>query len=261
MTKYYYLGTALPELSMDAPSDISTHELKDLLRDNLSEQDYRKIQVVRTLYDILNLKALWLGGELDPWGNLDANELEEALAGQVGFPSYVYDFLETYEKKVDRLSYFPALLVEFFHRAAASQPDGFLKDYLHFEREWRLVFAGFRAKKIGRDLSVELQYEDPRDELIAQLLAQKEAKSYEPPEKYSELKLIFDRYAENPIELQKAIDQYRFHFIKNLASERAPFSFDQILAYVLQFIIVNKWFALDQEKGIKIVDTIVKEIT
>ena len=131
--------------------------------------------------------------------------------------------------------------------------------YLNFERELRLVMAAFRAKKLRYDLSVELQYEDPEEELIAQLLAQRDAKTFEPPEKYQEIKTIFEKEGDHPLALQKAIDQYRFEKIENLIDMADIFSIERILAYLLQFIIIEKWFELDKDKGIDIVDTILKE--
>ena len=261
MTKYYYIGTILPSLSFEVEPEISLIEFDRLLRDNLTQSDYRKTSALRRIYDTLNLRAFWLGEELDPWGNYNAVELEEAIVSQQGLPDSIYEFLEAHEKKDDRLRYFPSLLAQAFREEIENHPKGFIHDYLSFEREWRLVFTGFRAKKLGRDLSVELQYENPEEELIAQMLAQKDAKTFEPPEKYQALKAIFDRYADEPLELERALDEYRFNYIDSLIELSDSFSMDRILAYMSQLIILQKWFALDKEKGLKIVDIIVKEIS
>jgi hypothetical protein len=261
MTKYYYIGTFLPTLSFEMPPEISPDELNDLLRDNLTAGDFERTRVFRRLYDILNLRAYWLNEEPDPWGGLNSQELEDALASEVGLPKYVYEFLEAHVKKEDRLRHFPALLVQAFKDAIRSQPKGFARQCLRFEREWRLVLTGFRAKKLGRDLNAEFQYEDLEDPLVAQILAQKDAKTYEPPEKYGDLKAVFDRYSNDPLGLRKALDEYRFNRIQDLVGLVDTFSFDRVLAYMAQLAIVQKWFELDKEKGIKIVDTIVKEIS
>lgn len=261
MAKYYFIGTYLPALYFDIAPEISLPEFDNLLRDNLTRGDYQKTKVIRSLYDILNLRSLWLEEPLDPWGNLNENELEDALISLVGLPDYVYAFLDAHEKKADRLHHFPVLLAEFFRRVSKECSKGFLRDYLSFEREWRLVFAGFRAKKLGRDLSIELQYEDPEEELIAQMLAQKDAQTYEPPEKYQDLKAIFDKFSDDPLALQRAIDEYRFNYIDSLVDIADTFSIKRILAYMAQLIILLKWFELDKMKGIEIVDKIVKEIS
>jgi hypothetical protein len=258
MTNYYYVGIALPPLSFESLPEIRFPDFDRLIKDNLTNHDYQKTELLRQLYDILNLRALWLEEELDPIGKLDASQLEEAVLNQTGLPSYIFDFLDKYEKVEERLHHFPLLLSQFF-KQAAQESRGFLHEYLQFEREWRLVFTGFRAKKMGRDLSVELQYEDPEEPFIAQLLAQKDARTYEPPEKYQDLKILFDTYNDDPLALQRALNEYRFHSIENLIKMTDSFSIERILAYMAQLIIVEKWFQLDKQKGTEIIDTIVKE--
>lgn len=261
MANYYYVGTALPSLSFDTPPEISLTEFNHLLMDNLTKKDYEKTRLIRGFYDVLNLRSLWLNEDLDLWGNLDENELDEALINLYGLPDYVYDFLEAHPKIDDRLRHFPQLLATFFLRSAKNEPKGFLKDYLNFEREWRLVFTAFRAKKLGRDISVELQYEDLDEDLIAQILAQKDAKTYMPPENYDDLRFIFEKYSDDPLMLQRAIDEYRFNKIDELVGMEDTFSINRILGYMAQLIIVQKWFELDKKKGIQIVDKIVKELS
>lgn len=258
MTKYYFVGTRLPSLSFDAPPEISFPELDGLLRDNLTQKDYAKTLVLRRLFDILNLRFFWLEEELDPRGELSSGALEEALISRVGLPEYVYDFIDKYPKKEDRIHHFPFLLAKFF-QSSENLRDPFLRHYLGFEREMRLVMTAFRAKKLGRDLSVELQYENPEEDLIAQLLAQQDAKSYEPPEKYRELKILFDKFGDQPMALEKALDEYRFNVIESLVDLADVFSIERILAYLAEFILIEKWFELDAVKGIQIVDTIAKE--
>lgn len=258
MAKYYFVGTLLPSLSFDSPPEMSFAKLEVLLHDNLTPRDYEKTLVIRRYYDILNLRSLWLGEELDPKGELTPGALEEALISRVGLPDYVYDFVDRHPKIEDRIRHFPFLLANFF-QSAENLKDPFLRFYLNFERELRLVMTGFRAKKLGRDLSVELQYENPEEDLIAQLLAQQDAKSYEPPEKYKDLKVLFEKYGDDPLALQKALDEYRFAIIENVVGLEDVFSIDRLLAYLAQFVVIEKWFELDKAKGIQIVDTLVKE--
>lgn len=256
MTKYYFVGTILPTLSFDKAPEISFEDLELILRDNLTEQDYDKTLVIRRFYDILNLRALWMGEEFDPRGEFTALEMREALVSRIGLPDYIYDFIDRYPKDEDRMRHFPFLLAKMF-QAVKGLKDPFLRHYLNFERELRLVMTAFRARKLGRDLSIELQYEDPEEELIAQLLAQQDTKSYEPPEKFKNLKELFDKYGDHPMDLQKALDEYRFKQVESFVDMADVFSIERILAYLVQYLIVEKWFELDQEKGIQIVDTIV----
>lgn len=258
MAKYYYVGTFLPTLSLDERPEITFGELDVLYRDNLTHWDYEKVLLLRRFYDILNLRSFWQEERLDPRGEMDPLELGEALVSRSGLPDYVYDFIDRYPKKEDRIHHFPFLLAKFF-QSAQKLRDPFLRQYLNFERELRLVMTAFRAKKLGRDLSVEFQYEDPEEDLIAQLLAQQDAQSFEAPEKYKDLKDIFERHGDHPLALQKALDEFRFETIDSLVNMSDVFSIERMLAYFCQFLIVEKWFEMDKAKGMQIVETIVKE--
>lgn len=255
MAKYYFVGTFLPSLSFEARPEISLSELDLLFRDNMSDRDYHKVRIVRQFYDILNLRSLWLEEELDPKGEMTPMELEEALITRSGLPDYVYDYIDLYPKKEDRIHHFPFLLAKCF-QSGQQESDSFLRNYLGLERDLRLIMTAFRAKKLGRDLSVEFQYEDPEEDLIAQLLAQQDAKICEPPEKYRELKVIFEKHGDNPLALQKAVDEYRFKEVENLVNMSDVFSIERMLAYFIQFLIIEKWDEMDKAKGLQIVENI-----
>lgn len=257
--QYYYLGTLFPTLTVGKPIDISFQELDSLLKEHLSEDDKKQVRVIRGLYDILNMRALWVGDPLDPHGNENENELEEALISRVGLPDYVYDFLDNYESRADRLRHFPSLLARFFSVESA-KATGFLQEYLSFERGCRLVMTALRSKRLGRDLLGELQYEDPEDALVAQIISQKDAKDYQPPDEFQGLKTLFDAHCQNPLDLAQALCEYRFHSIDQLVGLDV-FSSRRVLAFVAQFIIVEKWIELDKKIGIDIIHSIVKELS
>lgn len=253
MTNYYFVGTLLPELKIGEVPEIGFNELDQLFRENLSIQDYAKTRTIRTLYDIGNLRAYWKGEPLDPYGNLSANELEEALVTRSVLPPYVFEFIDKYETDEQRLQHYPELQAVFF-KDAIKNATGFFRYYLTLERELRLILVAFRAKKLGRDIYAELQYEDPEEELIAQILAQKDSPVYEPPEKYHDIKTLFEQYYDKPIELHKALIEYRFDKIEEKLGYE-PFSLDRLLAYMIELIMIEGWQKMDQQKGLEIVDT------
>lgn len=257
MSKYYYFGAALPDISMEYPPDISLEDFKILSEENLSDRDEKGFATYRRIYDIENLLAYWKKEPLDPRGNYDLNELEDAIVTREGFPGYIYDYLDEYDSTEDLIVHYSELTASYFSHEL-ERNKGFLAALLLFEREWRLVFAGFRAKEQGRDLAKELQYEDPDDDLVAQILAQKDAKHYEPPERYGDLKELFEEHKGSPLELHKALCEYRFQKIEEMIGLDV-YSIDRLLGYLVQLSIVEKWQELDKKKGMALVDTIVKE--
>lgn len=258
MSHYYFVGTLLSPLSFEEAPEITFDQLDALMHDNLSDKDYKKIKMIRHFFDILNLRSLWMEEELDSRGTLTLQSLDEALVNRIGFPQYVFDFIDYYTKKEERIHHFPLLLAKFF-QAARHEKDRFLRAYFNFERELRLVITAFRAKKLGRNLSFELQYEDPEEDFIAQLLAKQDALSFEPPEKYKELKVVFEKHGDNPLALQLALDKIRFEWIESQVDMADVFSIERLLAYFVEFIIIERWSKMDKVKGAQIVNTIIKD--
>lgn len=257
MSNYYFLGTILPELRIGEPLEITFKEFNQLLYDNLSASDYAKSETLRNFYGLYNLLAHWKGITLDPVGNLSESDLEEALVTRSVLPPYVFEYIDKYESPQERLRHFPELLSTFFKKEI-SRASGAFKTYLIIERDLRLILLAFRAKKLGRDPIPELQYEDPEDEIVAQIIAQKDSHNYEPPEKYEELKPLFEKYYNEPLELQKALAEYRFQKLDELIGLDL-FSLDRILAYMVKLIIAEKWQHLDKQKGLEVVDSMLRE--
>lgn len=257
MSHYFFVGSALPDLKIGEPPEISFHEFETLLQENLSQKDLAGLNLLRRYYDIQNIRAFLKKEPLDFLGAFDENELEDALVTKEGFPDYVFNYLEAHEKVENQIAHFPSLVVKYYTEEAV-QKEGFIQNYLKFERDWRLIFAAYRAKKMGRDLLQVLQYEDSSDDLVAQLLAQKDSPSFEVPSEYEGLKLILEET--NPQSLYQALAEYRFKKVGELWGVKV-FSIDCIYAYFIQLALVEKWQALDKQQGIQTVDTIVKDVS
>jgi hypothetical protein len=253
MRNYYFLAPSLPPLSIGVKPEITFEELVARLEINLNKDDLEKTKVLRRFVDICNIRALLMEETVDPRGNLNEKELDEALLVHAVLPDYVFEFLDQFEKVADKIRNFSGLLALFFN-AEIPKHKGFLRAYLTFERECRLVLVGLRAKQLGRDVAKELQFEDPTDPLVAQILAQKDADTYDPPAEYADLKeLIASSYADPWLE-SKAFAQYRFKKIGEIA-EGKLFSIDQILCYMARLMIIENLIELNAARGNMILDT------
>src|SRR5258708_2494452 len=151
MSNYYFLATLLPELQVGLPPQLSLSDIEPLLIENLSSSDYATLKRLRHLYDIENLRTLWLGGHFLPTGNYTKEELLEAIETRENLPRYILEFLDTYPDTPSRITHFAALLAAYYREEAANT-SRFAKWYLTFERHLRLVGVGFRAKQLGKDL-------------------------------------------------------------------------------------------------------------
>lgn len=247
MANYYFLAASLPPIALGDKPDLSFEELVSRLAINIEQIDLQKTIVFRRSIDLNNIRALFLEDAIDSRGNLSEKELDQALLLQDGLPDYVFDFLDKFESVQEKLRFFPGVLAAYF-REETSLQSGFLKRYLEFERAWRLVMVGIKAKELGRDLTEELQFEDSKDALVMDLLAQKDAVSYEPPPEFVSLKEKYLACGPDPYLQFKEIAKWRFQRIEELVEEPL-FSIDWILGYMAQLLLVEQWNELDPEKG------------
>lgn len=252
MASYYFLITALPPISIEKKPEITFKELMEMLALNLTAKDLRLVELLLRPIDLYNIRALWLGFPLDDRGNYKAKELEEALLVTEHLPPYLIDYLERYETTEERLRYFSSLYVSLF-RDEQPHLKGFLKNYYQLEREMRLVLTALRSKKTQRDIVRELQFEDPYEPFIADILVQKDAVDYTPPKEYEDLKTLFMENSSSPQKLNEAILRYKFEKIEEM-EENQDFTIDRILNYIARLLIVESLNQLDQEKGITAVE-------
>ena len=244
MAHYYFVPAALPPLTLGVKPEISFKELREMLLLNLTSGDLKELSLLLRPIDLYNIKAFWLGLPLDDRGNFSARDLEEALLVRDSLPSFLVDFLERYESSSDRLRYFSSLYASLYRE----EERGFLGKYFSFEREVRLVLTALRGKRAGRDLVRELQFDDPTDPFVAQILAARDAPEYTPPREYEDLKSLFVENSTDPKKLAFALMEYRFKKIEEL-EESEHFTIGQILAYAARLLIVESWDRLDKEKG------------
>ncbi len=254
MANYYFLAASLPELQIGEKPDIDFSEFSHRLEDNLNETDMEQTVVLRRYLDIINLRALFLGKPLDWRGNLNESELDEVVLHSQGMPEYILDFLEKHESLEARIKNFSQVIATYFV-TEIQNAQGFLRDYLKFEREIRLVLLGFRSKMMGRDLVKELQYEDFSDPLVAYLLLQKDSDVFEPPSEYHELKELFYPSQLNPLQRYQKFLTFKFQRIEEMV-ENPLFSIDYILSFIVKFLLVEWSNELDHDKGNVVLDNL-----
>lgn len=226
---------------------MSYQEVRDLLFMNLSASDWKKVERYQMLFDIRNIKAFWMNEPLDGRGNLGEKELEEALLVQDVLPTFVSDFLDRFDSQEDRYRYFPSLYASLFLQFS-EEGDGFLKKLFQMEREIRLCLVALRANANGKDLTRELQFEDPTDPLVSFLLAQKESEEPVLPKEYEDLKAAFLENRSDPKKLHRANLKIRLERIEEM-EELQTYSIDQVLGYLARLAIVEDWARLDYEQG------------
>jgi Protein of unknown function (DUF2764) len=241
MTNYVFVTASLPALTFGQEPEIRFDEFLTLARENLHPSDMAELEKIQQLIDLYNLSALWRGEPIDHRGTLSRTELEEEEAYAVHFPPYLTQFLDQYEETEERIAHHGWLIARYFQEAIASS-EGFLRRYYSFEREWRLVMLGMRARQLGRDVTRELQFEDPSDPIVAQIIAQRDAREFEPPEGYEPLKEFLGH---DPRTLHHELEQYRFSRVSEMV-EQEIFSLERVLGFMVRLMIVERNWELEQ---------------
>ncbi len=249
MSNYYFLIAAFPPLSLETKPELSFKEVKDLLRMNLRPKDYIQVQRLLRSIDLYNIRALWLGEPFDEKGQFSKNELQEELLVRQTLPEYLIEYLAKYETTEERLTFFSSLYVALYQEMIP-KARGFLKKYYEFDRELRLILGALRAKLAGKDLIREMQFEDPQDPLIAELLAQKDMPELIVAREYEDLKAKFMENITDPQKLSAAILQYKFDRIEEM-DEEYKFGIDRVLNYIARLNVVEELFGQDKEKGME----------
>src|SRR4051812_40919731 len=115
MTEYYFLASLLPELQIGHVPQLGFNELHELLRSNLKKEDMGRVHHFLRMIDLENMRRLFVKESLDPRGNLNKEELEEALTDKQfskdePFPDYLYEFLERHKTNEERAKEFPLVM-------------------------------------------------------------------------------------------------------------------------------------------------------
>jgi len=244
MAGYFFLGSMLPPLELGDTPGLSFQEIWELLRMNMTSGDLRKVKLIRRYVDLKNVWQLLKKQPLDVRGNLTERELDEALLSREGLPEYLFEYCDEYETLEGQLRYFSKVYTSFFKEMDENE-RGFLKFYFNFERRCRLVLAGRRARLLGVDLIEELRHEDFSDPFVAQVISQRDAKSFEAPPGYEKLEEMLAQEKDDPKGQYEVVASFRFEKISQYVQE-VFFSVNYILGYFVQFMIVEDWNAINE---------------
>lgn len=255
MNKYYFLVCSFPTIEIGVKPYVTFVELENYLNWNLTKRDKKTLFIFKTYLDIKNLKNIWMEREIDPRGNFDEKTFHELSLREDILPDYVVNFMKKFESVEQRIKNFSILEIGFLKYQIKNRKSNFLLSYFSFKRETKLVLTALRAKKLGRDISKELEGEDFEDSFVADILSQKDEKTYKPPKEYEELAEIYIKYQDKPKILYKAYLEYCFKRYSEF-SESKPFTIDQILGYLANLILVEDYQNLDQERGNLIVQSL-----
>ena len=193
LSNTFFLAPFLPPIQLGLIPKIVKGEFEALLQTQLSEKDLIQLELLKLRYEIEKVRIHDL-------------EIEEK-------PDFVNEWLEKYETKELRKSFFHELL-ENFYEFVELEGSPFIKAFFREEREISEQFLYLRRGE----------------------------KSHSTPDSFIKL------YEKGPMFIEKGLIQYKFNKIDEWIGLKV-FTSDAILAYAAKYYLNEETLKWDHEKG------------
>ncbi len=214
----------MPAQQPDKEAVFSLADLDDLLVTNLSKKDWSDYRLIKRLFDLENFAFFWNNKEIrHSFGEVTQENVCELLRfqqweGEEDFEDFFRDFLQVYKSSEERIQAY-SLLVRDFLVYYSDRCSGFLKEYLSFKQNLRIVLAGYRARAMRMDMSYVLRNEDHSDPIVLHTLMQKDAPQYELPWEFRDLKASLEDYGRLSHTLYQSLELYEFYKLEEMTRD------------------------------------------
>jgi hypothetical protein len=245
---YYYLVAGFPDIVLDQKKiPFSIAELKQELKYHLHPDDYRLVEYLFLEYDNINFLNLLQKKEAEfiPLGNYDENFFIDEIKEPEEMPDYMKKFLEAWQEENP---VHPKLSPEnqltwLYYDFMISQKNEFLKEWFTSLRDVKNIFAVYNSRKFGFNIENQMigDYE------LTEAAKRTAAKDFGMANELPYIDQIIGIH-ENPdiVEQELSFDLLKWNYLDKLNTFNY-FTIEQILAFVIKFIMVERWSKLDAE--------------
>lgn len=249
---YYCLIAGLPDILIDQKKiPFSVIELKQELQYQLHPKDYQLVEYLFLPYDNINFLNILQKkeAEFNPLGNYSESFFMDEIKEPENLPGYMKKFLEAYR---DENPIHPNLSLEnqltwLYFDFMLEQKNEFLRDIFTIIRDINNIFAIYNARKFGLNIENQMigNYE------LTEAAKKTTSKDFGLASEITPIDEIIGIYENNDIlEQEMSIDLLKWRHMNNLNTFNY-FTIEFILAYVLEFIIVERWANLDTDQSKK----------
>lgn len=271
-SKYYYLITGLPDISLDDNKQYYTSSsFKEYVYEFISDRDKKLLDLFYLKYDNANLLKLIKNKEavVDDRGVFTSEELLEYVSlikngdkvTDSRFLSYMKTFLEEYfdeENNTDLLLEDKLSSLYFQHCMKSS--NKFIGKWFEFNLDINNLNIAILSRKHKLELSNYVLGENEVVESIKTSTARDFGVStmfdyFDEVVKISEMQSLVDR--------ERKLDELKWNWIEE-ATFFDHFTVEQIFVFLIKIDIIERWSALDKDKGNKkfrnIIDSLKNEV-
>lgn len=247
---YYCLIAGLPDILIDQKKiPFSLIELKQELQYQLHPNDYQLVEYLFLPYDNINFLNILQKkeAEFNPLGNYSESFFMDEIKEPENLPGYMKKFLEAYR---DENPIHPNLSLEnqltwLYFDFMLEQKNEFLRDIFTTIRDINNIFAIYNARKFGLNIENQMigNYE------LTEAAKKTTSKDFGLASEITPIDEIIGIYENNDIlEQEMSIDLLKWRHMNNLNTFNY-FTIEFILAYVLEFIMVERWSNLDADQS------------
>lgn len=257
MSKYYYLVAGLPELSLeDSKLNYTVADFKTEIYPGLSVSDQKLVDLFYLKFDNENVLRLLKDKDavLDLRGNYSGEELNEYISvlkegGKISskvFPPYLSEFISYYfnmsaENTVLLEDYLAALYYEY----AMKCENKFVASWFEFNLTINNILVAFTARKYKWDVAQNIVGNTE----ICEALRTSGARDFGLSGEVDYLdQLIKINETTELVEREKKLDMLRWNWMED-AIFFDYFTIERIFAFLLKLEMIERWIALDKEKG------------
>lgn len=271
-SKYYYLITGLPDISLDDNKQYYTSSsFKEYVYEFISDRDKKLLDLFYLKYDNANLLKLIKNKEavVDDRGVFTSEELLEYVSlikngdkvTDSRFLSYMKTFLEEYfdEENNTGLLLEDRLSSLYFQHCMKSS-NRFIAKWFEFNLDINNLNIAILSRKHKLELSNYVLGENEVVESIKTSTARDFGVStmfdyFDEVVKISEMQSLVDR--------ERKLDELKWNWIEE-ATFFDHFTVEQIFVFLIKIDIIERWSALDKDKGNKkfrnIIDSLKNEV-
>ena len=245
---YYYLVAGFPDIVLDQKKiPFSLAELKQELKYHLHPADYRLVEFLFLEYDNINFLNLLQKKEAEfiSLGNFDENFFNDEIKEPENMPNYMTKFLAAWQEENQ---VYPKLSPEnqltwLYYDFMISQKNKFLKEWFTSLRDFKNIFAVYNSRKFGFDIEAQMIGDYELTEAAKRTAAKDFGMANELP--YID-QIIGIHENTDIVEQELSFDLMKWNYLDRLNTFNY-FTIEQILAFVIKFIMVERWTKLDVE--------------
>lgn len=257
---YYYLIASLPELAgVDKEKKHPFPPFFDFCNEELRVTHRGELAMCFLFNDVKNVVSVAADGydHISP-SFYDRETLLEGLKDpDLLFPFFA-DYL--YEKR-ERSADSPGMgdeasILRDFYSDVESYADGFVRDYLTFELDCRNIGIAGSRRAVGapyRELII------PGND-VAEQVVRSTAPDFGLAGEIELFEPLLDGFGSTePMEVEKKIDLIRWQWLDEYVDYRS-FSKEAVYAYAIKLAGVERWLALDETEGRRMLDALIEQV-